>query len=176
MKKTYTKKQIVEAIKYWKKKLNEDMNKYEKTPTPKVVPLAEIIDSFEIFDRCSSWHGPTTDIYSIKFSSEQMNQIDKAFSSVKSPNSTKVIGIFRVLSPIEHEDEDKRYKFNAHDNQSYDDYIEDVMSETIDAFTAGLDYDWVRRVFKPNGLMLFHDVEVDGKEGCSVIVAAFAVS
>ena len=142
MKKQYTKKQITEAIAYWKKqlkKLNESNNATN-------LSIVTILNALDWFDACALWPDA---ISQMRMPKEAVNAIGAVFE--KYHGKTKAIGVRTVLSRQEYEDE-----IEMHNDRPYEDYLDDEKYKFLEAF----DDNDLRKALKPSELILVDGIEV----------------
>ena len=161
MKKQYTKKQITEAIAYWKKQLNEDVNE-ENVVT--LVPIISILEKAEIFDFCGLWSGNGSFISGIKFSQDSIRQLNSAFAKYQGSSYNKFACLFKVLSRSEFDEQAEYYN-----DIPYEQYIDNTIYKIQEVF----DDNPIKEILTPHNMTTIDDVVVDGKPGCSFIAALY---
>lgn len=170
MKKKYTKKQIIEAIAYWQKRLqmmNESASS-SSSSTVKNVSLIALLDSFEVFDECASWSEKIgVDSYLAKFTSEAAQKIASIFSG-EDKFSIKLLGIAKVMSAEEYAE----YAEQNESDVSYDDYISNETTKLEDALS---NRNRVYTEFKAAGVLAVDNIMWEGKPGKTVLVVPYAV-
>ena len=156
MKNRYTKKQICEAIAFWKKRLKKLNESGEATN----LSLDNVLSALEVFDACAMW--PTA-AAQLRMPKEAVVAISAAFE--KSYGKIKAIGVSAVLSKQQYEDAIELYN-----NKPYEDYIEDEKYKLEASFSR----DTLKQVFAPRELILLDGIEVDYKK-CSAIAALYTI-
>lgn len=156
MKKQYTKKQITEAIAYWKKQLSKLNESSQATD----LQLDKVLSSTELFDACAMWPNAAT-----QFRMPPAAVDAKAFSQKR--GLVKAIGVCIVLSKEKYEDEDE---LEIHHNKPYEDYIEDEELTLIEAFSNSE----LMKAFTPARTILVDGIELDFKK-CSALVVPYTI-
>lgn len=170
MNKKYTKKQITEAIAYWKKQLkmmNESADS-SSSSTVKNVSLVALLDSFEVFDECASWSENTgASSYLTKFTGEAAQKIASVFSN-EDKLSIKLLGIAKVMSAEEYAEYAEQHESDV----SYDDYISNEIYTLEDTLS---NQNRVCTEFKAASVLVVDNVIWEGKPGKTVLVVPYAV-
>ena len=159
MKNRYTKKQICEAIAFWKKQLDK-LNESSEGIAATSLQLDNILDALGIFDACAMWPKATTQF---KMPPAAVDAIEQAFSQKR--GLVKAIGVCIVLSREQYEDE-----LEMHNNKPYEDYIEHEEFTLIEAFSNSK----LMKTLTPARTILVDGITVDFNK-CSALVVPYTI-
>lgn len=165
----YTKKKILESLKYWKSELAklEESNSADDSYANKIM-VDEILDELDRFDEWGSWSdvsGPQLSL--VKFSQESLKKLKDAFAGLE--YCRKGIGLIKIMSRAEYEEEIKYWDDSK--PAPYEDYLEDEIYKFQEAF----DRDWLSKIFKPTKVLVLDDVQLNHDTGKTVLVALYAI-
>ena len=158
MKKQYTKKQITEAIAFWKKQLDK-LNESGESIAVTSLQLDNVLDALGIFDACAMWPKATTQL---KMPKDAINSVFAAFSSEY--GKIKAVGVHIVISREQYEDE-----IEMHNGHPYEDYIDNEKYRLAEQFDIP-----IKEVFTPKDFILVDGIEVDFKK-CSAFIVPYAI-
>lgn len=168
IKSKYTKDQILEALNFWKSKLEESMAS-DESKSVTWISIEELLEQLEIFDNYGDWSevsGPNIGL--VKFTDETLKQLKNEFSEFK--YYRKGIGLITVMSRAEYEEETKYWD---DDNPTpYEDYLEDEIYKMQEYFEKNV----ITQLFKPKKVLVFDDVTLNHEEGKTVLAALYAIA